>query len=56
MLSPRVKQEIKVWIYYQIIKLCEEDNQQLTYEEINSVVIDMLHENNKHDPKELFKK
>jgi hypothetical protein len=56
MLNLRVKEEIKIWIYYQLIKLCEEENQQITYEDVNSVVIDMLHENNKHDPKELFKK
>ena len=28
----------------------------LTFEDINSVLIDILHENNQHDPKELFKK
>lgn len=28
----------------------------VTYELVNSVLIDILHENNNHDPKELFKK
>jgi hypothetical protein len=28
----------------------------LTFEDINSVLIDILHENSKHDPKEPFKK
>ena len=51
----KVKLEIKVWIYYQLLKLCEENKESLTYEEVNSAIIDILSENNKHDPKEFFK-
>jgi hypothetical protein len=52
-----VKEELKVWIYYEIIRVSQiTDSQVLTYEEINSVLIDILHENNQHDPKEQFKK
>ena len=51
----KVKLEIKVWIYYQLLKLCEENKESLTYEEVNSALIDILSENNKHDPKDFFK-
>jgi hypothetical protein len=52
----KIKAELKVWIYYEAIKVAEENNAQVTYSDINSVLIDILHENNSHDPKELFKK
>lgn len=52
----KIKEELKVWIYYQAVKIADDNNLQLTFEDINSVLVDILHENNKHDPKELFKK
>jgi hypothetical protein len=52
----KIKEEIKVWIYYQILKSCDEVGQQVTFGDVNSALIDILAENNDHDPKELFKK
>jgi hypothetical protein len=52
----KLKKELKVWIYYQIIKSNEENNLQMTYEDVNSALIDILHDNNQHDPKKPFKK
>jgi len=52
----KIKEEIKVWIYYQILNSCDEMAQQITFEDVNGALIDILHENNQHDPKELFKK
>jgi hypothetical protein len=51
----KIKNELKLWVYYVAVEIAKDHNTQLTYEDINSVVIDILSENNKHDPKELFK-
>jgi hypothetical protein len=51
----KIKDEMKVWIYYIAHQIAAENNTELTFDDVNSVVIDILHENNKHDPKELFK-
>lgn len=48
----KIKDELKVWIYYQI---AVNGNNELTIKDVNSVLIDILHENNTKDPKQLIK-
>ena len=51
----KIKQELKIWLYYEAVKLANDNNEPLTFEDINSVLIGMLYENSRHDPKQLFK-
>lgn len=48
----KLKDELKVWLYYQISVV---SNNVLTLEDVNSVLVDILHENNTKDPKQLIK-
>jgi hypothetical protein len=52
----KAKEEVKAWIYYVAIKLSDETSTKITYEDVNSALIEILHENNKHNPQEPFKK
>jgi hypothetical protein len=54
MCSKKVKEELKVWIYYAIIEMAEQ--YQVTYEDVNQTIIDLLSENTKKNQQELFKK
>jgi uncharacterized radical SAM superfamily protein len=51
----KIKDELKLWIQYVVSKVSEESREAVTNEDINSVLIDILHENNKQDPKEKYK-
>jgi hypothetical protein len=49
----KLKEELKNWIYYAIIRVAKQ--YQITYEDVNETLIELLHENNKRNAKELFK-
>ncbi len=55
-LPVKVKEEVKTWVYFAALNVSYDCRQPVTFEDINSVLIDILHENSQHDPKELFKK
>ena len=50
------KESLKEAIIMQLNQSNHASGWVLTFEDINSVLVDILHENNQHDPKELFKK
>ncbi len=51
-----VKESLKQAIIHQIKQTNHTYEWCLNFEDINSVLVDILHENSQHDPKELFKK
>lgn len=54
-LSEFLKTELKREVMNMIILTQKNYEGSLTYREINAALIDILHENNQHDPKEPFK-
>jgi hypothetical protein len=46
-LPVKAKNELKTWVYYAIIKVAEQ--YQITYEDINDTIIDLLSENSKRN-------
>lgn len=50
----KIREEIKVWVYYQILGMSEIASG-VTHEDVNSVLVDILHDNSKHNSKESYK-
>jgi hypothetical protein len=55
-LSSKIKEQLKVWVYYGLIKASEEVNTPITYSDINIVLIEILHDLRQRNPNETFKK
>lgn len=53
--SLKIRAKLKGEILEQIYQICTATNWKFTYEEINSVLIDILHSNSQHELKEVFK-
>jgi hypothetical protein len=51
----KIKENLRKQLVAQIELVNKVYERILTYSDVNSVLIEILSENNKHDPKELFK-